>query len=220
MLRSLFLSAFVAGTFAAAAPAFAADADMPPDFRSSTFDVYIGTFGTVNSIRSSFSDVDDDLSGKLNGSNYGMGFRVGSDYIMGDWVVGAVGDWAFGSTLADDSATGSNTTMQNLLTLRARAGINLGSALIYATGGYAQAEMEYSINNEDLDINASDSGWTSGWTIGAGVDLALTDAVSVGLEYLYVDLSNMDYSFDETEFKQDIDSIQSVRLGVNYAFSI
>ena len=73
--------------------------------------------------------------------------------------------------------------------------------------------------------NESQSTWTKGWTIGAGVDYALTDSVSIGAEYLYVGLDDVEYTITDLfgeryQFEQDLDGIHSFRLGVNYVFHI
>jgi outer membrane immunogenic protein len=205
-------------------PALAADFDSAPEFRPSTFEVYVGTFGAVNTLNSSFSNADDVVGGNLDGTAFGLGFRLGADYIGNGWLLGAVADWSFGGGIAEDSLSGSDNDLPNLGTIRARAGYHMGSALLYVTGGYATAEFDYDISNADLDLDGSDSGWTSGWTLGGGLDLALTDSVSVGLEYLYIDLEDVSYdateSGDPIKIDQEFDGIHSIRLGLNYAFQI
>ena len=217
--RSLFLYALLAGTVSATAPALAADLDLPPDLRPSTFEVYLGAFGGASDVGGDYADTDDVVFGNLDGVSYGFGLRGGFDYLAGGWVLGAVADWTFGGEAAEDRFNGATLDMPNLSTIRARAGYTLGDTLFYVTGGYAQAELEFSMNNE-LGIVGSDSGWTSGWTLGGGVDVALSEAVSLGVEYLYVDLDDMDYEVDDLTFNHEMDGIHSIRLGMNYAFSI
>jgi outer membrane immunogenic protein len=190
--RSHFLYALLAGAVSGTAPAVAGDMDLPPDLRPSTFEVYLGAFGGASDVGSIYDDEDDLFSGNLDGVSYGFGLRGGFDYVASGWVLGAVADWTFGGEAAEDRYNEVTLDMPNLGTIRARAGYMLGDTLFYVTGGYAQAEMEYSIG----DINgvaASDSGWTSGWTLGGGFDVAMSESVSLGVEYLYLDLEDMDY---------------------------
>jgi opacity protein-like surface antigen len=60
--------------------------------------------------------------------------------------------------------------------------------------------------------------------MGAGVDVAVTQNVSLGLEYLYMSLDDMEFEVgdesDPVTFEQDIEAMHTIRLGVNYAFSI
>lgn len=229
MTRSLFFSALMAGTMAAAVPALAAD-DLPPEFRSSTFEIYVGAFGGVNLLKSSYQeqDVDDAPTGYLDGNAGAYGIRGGVDYVMDSWVLGAVADWSFGfgQEIGRDSMNGAELSMPNLTTIRARAGYTAGTALFYLTGGYAQAEMELDIQGTaDVDALGSQSDWTPGWTLGAGVDISLTQQVTMGLEYLYVSLDDVTYDFDDgaggtMSYKNDLEAMHSIRLGVNYAFSI
>jgi outer membrane immunogenic protein len=219
--RSHFLYALLAGTVSAAAPAFAADMDVPPDMRPSTFEVYMGAFGGASDVGGNYADTDEFIFGNLDGVSYGFGLRGGVDYVAGGWVLGAVADWTFGGEAAEDRFNGATLDMPNLGTVRARAGYTLGDTLFYVTGGYAQAELEFSMDNELDAIAGSDTGWTSGWTLGGGVDVALSEAVSLGVEYLYVDLEDMQYEIDDlTTFNHEVDGIHSIRFGVNYAFSI
>ncbi len=228
MTRSLFLSALMAGVIAAAVPAQAAD-DIPPEFRSSSFDIYLGTFGAANLLKSTYreADTDDALTGSLDGYNGAIGIRGGVDYVMDNWVIGAVADWsfAFGESMASNSLDGAELNMPNLATIRARAGYSSGTTLFYVTGGYAQAEMEMDIQGSaDFESLGTANDWTAGWTLGAGVDIALTQQVTMGIEYLYVNLADPSYDFDTggdpVTYEQDLDPIHSIRLGVNYAFSI
>lgn len=207
--------------FALCSPAAALASDMGvPDFRPSTFDVYVGGYAASNVVRSSYVE-DDTFSGDLDGTGYGGGMRLGVDYGTESWVVGLVGDWTFGGPIADEQ--GVEFKMPNLGTIRARAGGRVGDALIYATGGLASAEMEMKVDVEDFSQRESD--WNWGWTIGAGIDYALTDSISMGLEYLYVSVGDYEYEVEDDvgttyTFEHDIEGIHSFRLGFNYAFHI
>jgi outer membrane immunogenic protein len=86
-----------------------------------------------------------------------------------------------------------------LATLRARAGVAAGRALLYATGGFALGEVTNSFH-VSIPPGASQPGyshpaWSSsetewGWTIGAGIEYALTEKLSVKFEYLHYDLED------------------------------
>ena len=65
---------------------------------------------------------------------------------------------------------------------------------IYGTGGVAYGGGSAHFNVYDSNYNAYWSGNPSstrvGWTIGAGVEYAVTNNVTIGAEYLYVDLGS------------------------------
>lgn len=126
MRKTLFLSALLAGVAAGAAPSMATDADMPPEFRAATFEVYMGVFGAADTLRSNYTEADDGdpltdpVTGDLDGTGFSYGLRGGVDYIMDGWLIGAVGDWSYGGNLASDTFNGVEAGVPNLGTLRAR----------------------------------------------------------------------------------------------------
>lgn len=202
--------------------ALAGDYERIPDLRPSTFDVYVGAFAASTTVDSNYTGT---AGGKrdLDGTGYGGGIRAGVDYGTDDWLIGVVGDWTFGGKVAEKDNVKLTYDVPNLATARLRAGATVGYAVIYATGGYAQAEM--TITQENGGEKLSDSGWSSGWTLGGGVDFALTDSLSLGVEYLFINLDDMKYEAtnskgDTYTLKQEMDAIHSVRVGMNYAFHI
>jgi outer membrane immunogenic protein len=230
-MRTYALSSALAATaLCFAAPALASDLGMPAELRPSTFDISLGVFGAGTSVKSDyvgtaneFSEFPYVISGNLDGTAYGLGLRGSVDYGTGGWIVGLVGDWTFGGQVAEDDYYSMKLQMPNLGTLRARAGGTYGSALFYLTGGLAQAQTELEV--DWVGSNESQSTWTKGWTVGAGVDYALTEAVSIGAEYLYIGLDDVEYTITDLygqkyHFEQDLDGIHSFRLGVNYTFQI
>jgi outer membrane immunogenic protein len=187
-------------------------------------------------IPSSFG-AEGDLEGWLGGAQVGYDYDFGSGFVLG-----AVADWAitgletdsacledFGREDCNDSDpfhTEGNASMDWLATFRARAGFATGDALIYATGGLAVANVEVNIDNLGFDgDNYSDSDTLTGWTAGAGVEYRLTENVSVGAEYLYVDLGTVETNYElqtlgpvvdihsETDFTMNI-----VKASLNYRF--
>ena len=199
---------------------------LPPELRPSTFEVYAGVFGAATSLRSTYVYDDattgstiDGLSGSLDGVNPGFGLRGGADYVTNGWVLGAVADWTFAGDAARDEFNSASLEMQNLGTLRARAGLTMNDMLFYVTGGFAQAELSYEIDNADATVKDHD--WASGWTVGAGFDFSLSNSLSLGVEYLYVQLEDQSYPVAvDFDIDHDLESIHTVRVGLDYAFQI
>lgn len=103
-------------------------------------------------------------------------------------------------------------------TLRARAGVLFGRALIYGTGGIAFMETdEVSIGNTPGETAINDD-LRSGWVVGGGLEYALMPGVTSKIEYLHMDFGTYEGLSDNREdftFKNDVDL---VRAGLNFKF--
>ena len=154
-----------------------------------------------------------DTSADLKGWNAGasIGYDVQSSSGL---VIGAVTDFIIPSLMGDacieesgceldgPDDTGadnsySETDVDWISTVRLRAGMPMGDALIYATGGLAFAKVTAGITNFD-DENSptlSESNTHLGYAVGAGFEQRLSDNMTVGIEYLYVNLGEERYDF-------------------------
>jgi outer membrane immunogenic protein len=94
-------------------------------------------------------------------------------------------------------------------TLRARVGAAAGNVLFYGTGGIAYGGWEAQLNGLTEDRTHI------GWTIGAGVEVGLTQAWSAKVEYLYLSYAERSYSLTGVSNGMDMNTI---RVGVNYRF--
>lgn len=60
--------------------------------------------------------------------------------------------------------------------------------------------------------------------MGGGIDVGITEALSLGVEYLYVDVQDPNFTLgtdpDILEVEHEVDAIHTVRVGMNYAFQI
>lgn len=80
----------------------------------------------------------------------------------------------------------------------------------YLTGGLAVA-------NATREAFTTDTQTHIGWTVGAGVDVAVADNVSLNLEYRYSDYGSKVYGTGGTAPTVDLTS-HAVRAGVNFHF--
>ncbi|MGV0911785.1 outer membrane protein [Martelella sp. FOR1707] len=96
--------------------------------------------------------------------------------------------------------------------VRARLGYAFDKALIYATGGWA-------IANGYIDGNGLDQDQAfNGWTVGAGLDYALSNNVFAGLEYRYTDFGKKDFDGALTGFEAKDYTSNRVMARVGYKF--
>ncbi len=146
-----------------------------------------------------------DMNGALVGGQVGYDFDLGNNLVLG-----VVGDMSWSGVEGDVCVETSNSGCDGsaddsdfsaelswLGTLRARAGFTSGDMLFYLTGGLAIGEVETSITHVEgqSDPSREDSNTHMGWTIGAGSEYKLSEAVSIGAEYLYVDLGSEEYEY-------------------------
>jgi outer membrane immunogenic protein len=157
-------------------------------------------------------------TGSFNTNGGLIGGTAGYNWQLGQAVLGLEGDgdWSgiSGSTTNSLCPGGCKTSNNWLATARGRLGYAADRWMPYVTGGAAFG-----------DIKASIPGFTSvdttkaGWTVGAGVEFAISGPWTAKLEYLYVDLGSANCATcgpsapDNVSLKENI-----VRGGINYRF--
>jgi outer membrane immunogenic protein len=171
-------------------------------------------------------------TGSFGTSGFVFGGTVGANYQVGSLVFGveADGDWADASgsgtfTATSLCAAGCLTQNNWLSTVRGRAGYALDRFLVYGTGGAAFGNVRANFPNDPVS-----SATKVGWTVGAGVEVALARNWSAKGEYLFVNLADGSCTIDcaiadvsgtpivpnvAVKFNESI-----VRGGVNYRFSL
>lgn len=149
--------------------------------------------------------------------------------LNGLFAAGVEADYSWGEASASGipypDGFGSIST-DKYLSIRARAGVTKDRWFLYGTAGYAQADTEL-FYQRDPSISFADSGRMKGYTVGAGIEFALSDHISLRGEYRYQDMrsgeligtddlagTNLVFDFKaKAELKSD-----QVRLGVNFRF--
>lgn len=155
------------------------------------------------------------IFGELNG---------GYDYDFGSWVAGVQLDGRYSgiSTDLDTGGLGVGTLSVDAdygFDVIARAGWKFNEAtLAYALAGYSWQHFE---------IDASSVGFThdwdsSGFSVGGGLETAVSSNVSVNLEYRYSQFDSEDFSslFGAPDGTLEVEpSFHTVRLGAKYKFN-
>jgi outer membrane immunogenic protein len=209
--------------FAAETPAQAADLSVAPLYKArpavpvpaynwSGFYLGVnggGAWGTSNwsGTGSSFN-----LSGGQVGGTAGMNWQ------MGHAVLGLEGDvdWSGVRGSAPPAlCPGCATNNDWLATVRGRAGYAFDRIMPFVTGGLAVGDIRATAPGV-----AGASQTNAGWTVGGGLEFAITNNWTAKAEYLHVDLGNMNCGFscgavagNNVSVREDV-----VRGGVNYRF--
>ena len=142
--------------------------------------------------------------GELEDATWIAGGQVGCNYQTGNWVFGIEGDahgqrWGVQSTLVGPFfppgfAFGDTFELHSdwQASARGRVGYANDRALFYVTGGAAFTEVRSfsswaAIPGIRAALVATDDRTLTGWTIGAGVEWAATNNITLGLEGRYSD---------------------------------
>lgn len=181
--------------------------------------------GHMDIVTSSSVGYLDGLNIKLDPTGAVMGVTAGVNVQMQNVVVGVEGDldWAgltgnaaplnFGGR--DAILTGS---IDQLATVRGRLGWATGNFLLFATAGVAAGHVNGVVTNFPTDGRTSSAnGMQYGYVVGAGVEAAITDNLSVKAEYLYVDLGRAPYSLPPLTANAN-PTASIARVGLNYGF--
>jgi len=169
----------------------------------------------------------------LNVSNKGNGFlgggQAGFNYQIGQFVLGAEGDFSWSGISGTTNTVGViaaplgnafNTDVNWVSTLTGRAGLAFDRWLVYGKGCVAWANDSFSTNHYTFPASVEVKDTRIGWPVGAGVEYAFAPAWSAKLEYNYMDFGNRAVSFAPGT-STDIDQkIHAVKFGVNYKFGV
>jgi outer membrane immunogenic protein len=221
--RTSFVAGAALAAIAVSGVAHAADLSVAPIYKAppapvvSTYNwsgFYVGVNGGGEWGRSRW-----DSTGGFNTSGGMVGGTAGYNWQTGPIVLGVEGDvdWQNlkGSTTNLCPAGGCSTNTDWLSTVRGRLGYAFDRVMPYVTGGLAIG-----------DIKAAAPGFAgasqaeAGWTVGGGVEFALTNNWTAKAEYLHVDLGNFNCGFScGATATNNVSSRENVvRAGLNYKF--
>jgi outer membrane immunogenic protein len=214
LLASVATSAFAADLPSRKAPPLA-PVYSAPAFSWTGFYVGVnGGFGTGD-FRGAGSGVFGDPSGGF------VGGTAGYNYQIGQFVVGVEGtlDWADltkNTTLANGSFT--KASVDSLGNVLGRFGFAADRALFYVAGGYAGGDV-HGTDFTAGGLTFGNSAWQSGYSIGGGIEYAVTNNVSVKAEYLFTQLGSQSYfAGSPADGVKTGLNINTIKTGVNYKF--
>lgn len=204
MARRLLASSVALAGLAFAAPVLAADmsyrAPQPYVQPVAAFTNWNGFYIGANAGYGWGSSTYGSPSGFLGGIQAGYNFQFNNPF-----MVGIEADFDF------SGISGGGFALDNFGTVRARAGFTFDRVLFFGTAGFAYGQGNFDV------VGLSSSSTQTGWTVGAGLEMALDRNWSGKFEYLYYDLGAS--TFPTIIGPQQIGFDGSLlRVGVNYRF--
>jgi outer membrane immunogenic protein len=146
---------------------------------SSTTQGFLGDVGTLH------------LEGFYGGGQLGYNFQ--DNYLVygleADISAGDVNDsvtGGFGTAVIDTSSS-----VDVFGTFRGRLGYAMDNILLYGTGGLAWGDVDYDQDGLDAggqNYSISQNKFELGFALGGGIEVGVTEDVTVGLQYMYVNL--------------------------------
>jgi outer membrane immunogenic protein len=217
--------AFSVAALLPASSVLAADLDIPPppveELRPATYDwsgAYVGVWAGAACIDGTITDNTAGVEYLNAGCGGKGGLLAGYNYQIDSLVLGIEGDWGKSGTIVEnnDPTADFSYKLDSIATLRARVGYAIDDTLIFVTGGGAWAK-----GNLDGIVSATPNNLTAshtGWTIGGGVEQAVTDNFHLKLDYLYTKLGKGSYSSACCDVTGNWGSEHEIRVGAIWAF--
>ena len=151
-----------------------------------------------------------------------VGGQVGCDLQAGPLVFGFEGqlDWAnlSGEHLYVPQGDTYRTRLDWIGTATGRVGIAVDRALVYVKGGFAAAGARYDV----LGTTITGAATRRGWTVGGGLEYALTANWSARIEYAHSDFGTADVRMCTAGGGCSVfamgDEVDTVSLGISYRF--
>lgn len=184
---------------------------------------------------SNFSDVNYTVIRNSDDGSFTGGAQAGYNYQMGSVVFGIEADINYAAVekkyFASTDIAGfagelnAKSEVEWYGTLRPRLGfVPVDRLLVFVTGGLAYGQVKTSatfLDTTGRNVNGSKDDTRVGWTLGAGLEYAITDNVTVKGEYAYVDLGDKNRTWtngiDFLTVKEET-NFHVVRAGLNYKF--
>ncbi|MCI0598686.1 MAG: porin family protein [Beijerinckiaceae bacterium] len=150
------------------------------------------------------------------------GAHVGYNLQLNQFVAGLEGD-VEGTGISRNFSPGGvvyNTNIPVQGSIRARLGITFDRVLLYATGGAAFAGFETTVTGFGIDRTSQTR---AGWTVGGGIEYAVTPNWSIRAEYRYADFSSFSHpaplTFGVGSSVRHQETENAVRAGFSYRFA-
>jgi outer membrane immunogenic protein len=171
-----------------------------------------------------------DMSGALWGGQLGCDYQGGQWFLGGSWVLGMQG-MLVGSTVTGTNQDQFNATwalrdrIDRVSSVTGRLGTTIADrTLVYLRCGVAWAHNKFEIENTGFNLGVP-TNTAMGWTIGTGIEYALTPSWSVFLETSYYDFGSHNVGFIGSPATANLpftvktsQTMETFQVGANYRF--
>lgn len=174
----------------------------------------------------------------LEADGYVVGAHAGFNAQFGNFIGGVYADIDYTSldVELDGNAPGLGAFNGDLAEVDGfiargllKGGVAFNRVMAYAQGGVAYANLDLGDVDPVLNAAAIDAGLnlaavdaeldSFGFAVGAGVDVAVTDRILVGADYLYHQFSDFDVDVNNTTVETDADlNVHTIRAKVAFKF--
>lgn len=156
--------------------------------------LYVGVHGGYARSHSSFDFVAAGTGASQNGNGGFIGGRIGYNYqLPNNLVLGVEGEANWGSIKGSTACPGAGFTCGHKInafgSVVGRVGYAFDRLLVHVNGGVAFADARYQATNTATGALFG-TGYKSGfvgWTLGAGVEYAITSNLIASVDYKYYD---------------------------------
>lgn len=210
MIKSILFATVAALSISTAALAadavYEAPAEPPAAVEPAAFSWAGGYLGAHGGYGFGNGDIEGVVEESFDGARFG-GFAGYNWQMSGGFVVGLEGDVNYDWN--EENVLGSPLEGKSGLnwSARARAGYAMDRALFFAAAGYTGTNVEANVGSFSADDTLH------GWTVGGGVDYALTDRMFTRVEYRYNDFGSGNVGGADVKFDQHV---VNVGLGVKF----
>ena len=153
-------------------------------------------------------------TGWFGGVTAGFNATVGSGLVVGIEADLSLADITDTVTDTMDPTETVTSTTDWTGSLRGRLGFDAGDFMPYVTGGVVFAHGIASASSGDIEDDAI----LTGAIVGAGVEFAVTDSITVKGEYLYSSFGDHTWYEDAFYANTSAQSSHAVRGGINFHF--
>ena len=159
-------------------------APAPPPAQYNWTGVYVG--GNVGYGWARYTAEVAGISGSFDLDGVTAGGLVGFNWQSGMFVGGIEADyqWSDQKKSVTDGVDTATLRISSFATVRGRAGVAIDNVYIYGTGGYANFELKAESSGASGTFSGTEN--RGGWTVGAGIDVAVFGNLIARAEYLYL----------------------------------
>jgi outer membrane immunogenic protein len=241
-MKKIVLSMVAAATVSSVAMAGGDIAPVPVTPVDNWSGFYVGLQAGYNWGDADLDAYNDNRGGHVGTASFdvdGMvaGIYAGYNWLLADdWLIGVEGEWNYVDASDATHPIRDNDGMEvDYITvkvtqdweasLRARVGKVMGDYLPYITGGIAWTSVNVKADNQGggnhVGTVVDDDQIFIGWTIGAGVEMAISENLHARVQYRYTDYGDEDFNplYDDIEGHGNVDyNSHMLTVGLSYRF--